>query len=180
MRVLFLDFDGVLNNHRKQRNGFNSLCRDNVRCLNRVLEAVPDLMLVISSAWRYYVHNGHMTSTGLERLMQTHGVSCYQRVHGVTEPDGKHPVVLDGRTWDEITDEEREALHDWGALERVRQIRAYIDAHGVSRWAVVDDMELPIEHLFQTESAVGLTDRIASKIASHFPTPPTEDTPNES
>lgn len=65
MRVLFLDFDGVLNSHQSAvfwhhfRNKFNEFYVDGVEfCpiavsnLEELLRRVPDLKIVISSSWR--------------------------------------------------------------------------------------------------------------------------------
>lgn len=54
MKVLFLDIDGVLNNF-KDRNFGKSLSKASCENLNTLLKKVPDLKIVISSAWR---HNG--------------------------------------------------------------------------------------------------------------------------
>lgn len=53
MKVLFLDFDGVLNNFSSRNFGeiFSpSTCKN----LNSLLKKVPDLKIVVSSAWRMH------------------------------------------------------------------------------------------------------------------------------
>lgn len=53
MKVLFLDIDGVLNNFKDRNFGetFSAPCCD---ALNSILDRVPDLKIVISSAWRMW------------------------------------------------------------------------------------------------------------------------------
>jgi len=53
MKLLFLDIDGVLNDHAKLESGYCGIRHDKASLLNRILDAVPDVQLVISSAWRY-------------------------------------------------------------------------------------------------------------------------------
>lgn len=53
MKVLFLDFDGVLNNY-KERNFGEKFSVSSCRNLNSLMKKVPDLKIVISSAWRMH------------------------------------------------------------------------------------------------------------------------------
>jgi hypothetical protein len=53
MKVLFLDIDGVLNNF-KDRNFGEQLSPSSCQSLNKILEKVPDLKIVISSSWRLW------------------------------------------------------------------------------------------------------------------------------
>lgn len=55
MKVLFLDIDGVLNSQRwagKCKEWFRLLDPEAVAHLRRIVDAVPDLRIVVSSAWR--------------------------------------------------------------------------------------------------------------------------------
>ena len=120
--------------------------------LNRVI-AATDCKLVISSAWRYLVHNKHMTLTGLENLLLTHGVNCHERVIGITRMDRN------------LSDKH----------ERGKQIHDYLNNLEASvcgpsdRYAVVDDDgEIGIPeagHPFvQTDGKVGLTASDADRL----------------
>lgn len=53
MKVLFLDIDGVLNNFH-QRNFGEKFSQPSCAALNTIIHAVPDLKIVISSAWRIW------------------------------------------------------------------------------------------------------------------------------
>ena len=159
MRALFLDIDGVLNDHRKWPNKFAPILFENVEHLNHILEAVPDVQIVLSSAWRYLVLGGSMTQEGLVNLLQTHGLNVYERLHGIT---GKDPVN-ELRPYDDV-----EWWAEMGLQWRVEQIREYVQAHGLTRWAVLDDLRLDVEHLFQTNPQIGLTQEIAEQVITHF------------
>jgi hypothetical protein len=114
--VIFMDIDGCLNRH-----GYDPVAEsctidpECVRNFNRVLDAVPDAMIVLSSAWRYMVLNGAMTLKGFEYLLRTHGVHCAGRLLDITCPD-----------------EEIET--------RGQQIRHWLNEHGGDRhYVVIDD-----------------------------------------
>lgn len=53
MKVLFLDFDGVINPHSHRADGamFSKVACKN---LNSLLKQVPDLKIVVSSSWRIH------------------------------------------------------------------------------------------------------------------------------
>lgn len=87
MKYIFLDFDGVLNDHMTFENGYTGTKQSCVRVLNDVLREHPNVKLVISSSWRYLVLNGQMTLKGFESLMLTHGINAHNRVTGTTRED---------------------------------------------------------------------------------------------
>jgi hypothetical protein len=148
MKILFLDIDGVLNDHRK--NPCNDYCGILPHCmaeLNRVIEATG-CEIVVSSSWRYLVHGRSMTMDGFRYLMLTHGLSS------------NRPIL-------EITREDRNVSDKH---ERGKQIADWL--HGkpdVSVYAVVDDdNEIGIPeagHPFvQTNGKIGLTEADANKL----------------
>lgn len=154
MKFLFLDIDGVLNDHSKLENGYCGTDREMVSKLNRILDCVPDLHIVVSSAWRYVVHNGESTVKGLEHLLLTHGLKCHGRLHGVTDPDPEtfdhahHTAPFDVEYWKER-----------GLKWRGDQIRKYCEEHTPSAFIVIDDIDLPIEpdYFVKIDGSVGLT-----------------------
>lgn len=75
MKILFLDIDGVLNNHEKLESGYCGISQPQAHHLNLILDTFPDLKLVISSAWRYMTFRGDMTLRGFEMLLQICGRS---------------------------------------------------------------------------------------------------------
>ena len=138
MRYIFLDIDGVLNDHAKHVNGYCGIKSSCVEILNCILYAT-DAKLIISSAWRYLVHNGSMTLTGFENLLLSHGVNCYQKVHGVTRKDVSVEVC-----------------------DRGEQIAEYVREHNIEKYVVLDDLDLGISragHPFcRTNGRTGLVD----------------------
>lgn len=90
MRVIFLDIDGVLNDHMPHANGYCGIDPAKVAILNRVVDATG-ARLVISSAWRYMLHGGAMTREGFRYLLLVHGLSRGAVVEGYTVPDEHTP-----------------------------------------------------------------------------------------
>jgi hypothetical protein len=86
MRILFLDVDGVLNGHERHKNGYCGIKPENVAVLNKLLDQLPDLKLVISSSWRYMMPKA-MNILGFEYVLLIAGVNCKGRVHGHTPFD---------------------------------------------------------------------------------------------
>lgn len=65
MKVLFLDIDGVLNNFATIHK--HMICEEKIdpKCvaqLNRIIEAVPDLKIVVSSSWRVFFSLDEITA----------------------------------------------------------------------------------------------------------------------
>lgn len=146
--LLFLDVDGVANGHERHTNGYCGIRPDCAERLNRILNAVPEAQLVISSSWRYLVLNGSMTLQGFENLLLTHGLSVHGRLHGVTVSDERvagPDASLEGRA---------------GLLVRSMQITGYAIEFRPERWCVLDDLDLPHLHgrLVRTDGERGLED----------------------
>lgn len=86
MKILFLDFDGVLNNFT-DRNFGEKLSASACHNLNSLLDRVPDLKIVISSAWRIWgveyvkqvlTKNGVDSSRVIDRTGSENGKRGYQ------------------------------------------------------------------------------------------------------
>jgi hypothetical protein len=146
MKFIYLDVDGVLNDHKPHPNGYCGTHAVCVARLNRLLQEVPDAQLVISSAWRYLVHKGDMTPRGLESLLMTHGLACHGRVFGVTEPD--EPYMPPSPS---LADYER-----LGCEVRARQITEHVACFKPGAWVVLDDLPVPVERLVRVDGQRGL------------------------
>lgn len=155
-RLLFLDIDGVLNAHERHANGYSPIRPDLVANLNLILDAVPDLQIVLSSAWRYTMRE----VCSVETLLCCHGANAAKRIHGLTNPD---PLPNPCPSYDD-----REWWSRMGLLWRVDQICDYAWAHSASRFAVLDDLPLEVDHLFLCDPNVGLTAEIADAVVRHF------------
>lgn len=115
MRVIFLDIDGVLNNHKKMSNGYCGIDSNCVYYFNRILRVIPDAKIVISSAWRYLILKSSMTVKGFGELLLSHGVECYARVISHTVSDEEEPL-------------------------RDKQIQLWIDNNKVNNFVILDDL----------------------------------------
>lgn len=145
LKVIFLDIDGVLNDHAQNVAGYCGLKPSCVEQLNRILAAVPDAHIVVSSAWRYIVHGKDMTIKGFEYLLMVGGVNCNGLVLGVTETD--------------------EAIRSRGG-----QIdHAITKLAAVTSFAILDDMLWDFNErglfrrLVKTDPGVGLTESEANR-----------------
>ena len=96
MNLIFLDVDGVLNNHRWDREASSTLIDfDKIKLLNQILIRTES-HVVLSSAWRYIIHRGEANLTGLDWLLRSHGLMA-QRLVGYTSKDTLCPH-WDGHT----------------------------------------------------------------------------------
>lgn len=137
--VLFLDIDGVLNDH-----AFNGIDQRKTAILNIVLDRLPTLKIVVSSAWRHYINEGHMTLKGFEIMLRACGLHCGLRLSGHTEDDGT----------------------DFQNCGRANLIRKYAKDHNLSCWVAIDDepLTLPNTHFIQTNGDLGITQRNADDL----------------
>ena len=152
MRLLFLDLDGVANDHVPLPSGYCGVLGQGRDALNHILAAVPDAQIVISSAWRYACINRWMTLKGFEFLLMTHGVCCRDRLLDHTAGDPQEFHEADHNPPFNV-DQWKEAGLRW----RAAQIRESVALHVPLTWVVLDDLPLEIETLVQTDPAVGLT-----------------------
>lgn len=175
MKLIFLDIDGVLNAHEKLPSGYCGIARQCVDQLNRILAAVPDAQLVISSAWRYLMLNDAMTHDGFEYLLMSHGVNCHKRIHGHTEPDpncgenGEPAGRFDAAEWQRL-----------GSKWRVSQIFNYVYHRPAEHFVVLDDLALIGAFDFiRTDGLVGLTAADADRAIAMLSSAPPAQSPGE-
>lgn len=104
MKVVFLDFDGVLNNFKERNFGeqFSATCCKN---FSDLLEKEPELKVVVSSAWRIggleYVKTVLQKNkidskrvidiTGNEKGQRGHQIQCWLDKH----PEVTNIVIID-------------------------------------------------------------------------------------
>jgi HAD domain in Swiss Army Knife RNA repair proteins len=144
LAYLFLDIDGVLNNHDFDKDAqSNGIHKEKAEMLNVILKRT-DAKIVLISAWRYLVHRGDMTLSGLEYLLCSHGI-MKGRLIGITRMD----TMIDGKP---VPNERGKQIHDW-LLDNVPDGTPY-------KYVVMDDLDLGISeacHPFvQTEDAIGM------------------------
>lgn len=148
MKLLFLDIDGVLNGHEKLPSGYCGIRHELASRFNRILDSVPDVQIVVSSAWRYMMLRGDMQVKGFEYLLLVHGVKCHNRVHGHT--------VADGAVCDEPDHSDVERWKLIGLKMRAAQINLYMQSVSVTTFVVLDDLPLDVPNLVQTCGETGL------------------------
>lgn len=144
--VLFLDLDGVLNDHTfNQESQSCTILPECAQRLNAIIQQT-NCRLVISSAWRYMVPDS-MTLSGFEYLLQTHGVNAHKRIDGVT-------------CRDEVTWERHLQIIKW--LEE-RNHHQCLETR-VDWWCVLDDDPMGMKlgkdawRLVRTDGLKGLQD----------------------
>ena len=150
MNVIFLDVDGVLNRHQQMSNGYAGIEKDCVDNLNLILRKVSDAVIVISSAWRYLIHRGSMTRSGLEYLLLSHGVECEHKIYGYTVMDEELP-------------------------QRGDQILRWLSEHKnlrIEKYMILDDLSFNFYSLqlpfIQTDAQIGLNAGIAQMVIEYF------------
>ena len=133
MKLIFLDIDGVLNDHsfnyESQSLSLKSEC---IWCFNQILNNI-NVSVVLSSAWRYMIHGGDISLKGFEYLLRTHGVSSKINIIGVT--------VLD------------ELIQN-----RVDQIQYFIEnCKHIEKYVVLDDIDFGWKsNFYKTNPYLGL------------------------
>jgi hypothetical protein len=133
MKVIFLDFDGVINpiTFHNSANGFSKAACANVQS---ILTKDPNVRIVISSAWR---------RNGLESCRKTlkdNGIDSTKAI-AVTDGDGG---------WD--PDNRGEQIQRW--LDAHKSVKQYV---------VLDDFPIPkfADNTVKVNSYVGLTQKDA-------------------
>lgn len=150
MKVIFLDFDGVLNSEasfRMEIRRKNSRVSDSlsaVACSNLqyILDQDSDIKIVISSTWRK-IH----TLVELGNILESYGVKA--------KIIGKTPVTFDGNRGREIT--------SW--LEGNPNVTKFVILDDDSDAGSVKDSR---GHFFQTTWEDGLLNKQAKQIAKLF------------
>lgn len=117
--VIFLDIDGVLNDHTLMNNGWCGIHHDRCKVLNRFLRSHPKVKIVLSSAWRYMVIGGSMTVKGFEHMLVACGLDAHDRLLGIT-----------------VSDED--------VRDREDQIDRWVQLFKPNSWIVLDDLDLQL------------------------------------
>jgi hypothetical protein len=150
MKIIFLDMDGVMNKHRNYENGYAGISPDCVTNLNSLLDEFTDMVIVVSSAWRYIFHEKDMTPRGFEYMLLIAGVNCKHRVYGYTERDEVIPT------------RGGQILH-W--LAQHKNLR-------ISKFLAIDDLDHDFDKLniprLKTEAKNGLTAEDVLKAKEYF------------
>lgn len=156
MRIIFCDFDGVLNSAMSFKKEINlnnkgrtpkvrvneTLCVNCTKNLQKILDAHPDVQIVISSTWRTLY-----SLDWLKDKLNSYGIDG-SRVIGKTPGYDIQPRGVEISQW----------LENWPE---------------VTDYVILDDnrignMEKHEGHFFQTNWETGLTTHIAKKVIKYF------------
>lgn len=157
-KILFLDIDGVLNDHRRHPNNYSPIMAEHVELLNALLKADPDIFIVLSSAWR----TSFTTILAVESLLGCHGVFSKDRIIGICE--------LDPELWHPNHEyaNDREYWSVRGIQWRKGQIERFLEAHPGVHYVVLDDLPLGIDNLVQTDPGIGVTTEDMVRVMNLF------------
>jgi len=167
-KILFLDIDGVLNDHRTLPNGYSQMKLSCVKEFCRILDTCPDVEVVLSSAWRYltFGNTPAMSLKGIEYLLCLFGASYFtvnDRFVGTTISDEE--MCLELGISEPGVDLDYIWLKENGCLLRREQIlREANDAFIV----VLDDLDLEMPELIRTDGNKGLTKALANQVIERF------------
>jgi hypothetical protein len=167
-KLLMLDYDGVLNDHRTLSNGYCQLKEKCVKELCRILDECPDVNIIISSAWRYMMFGTSpaINERGMEYLLCLFGApynSIHGRIVGKTISDEEMCKKLGLIANDKELD--YEFLKNNGCLLRREQI---LYSAKNSKFVVLDDLNLEMPELIKTNGNLGLTKSLANKVIERF------------
>ena len=139
MRVMFLDFDGVLNTDRHQaylhRQGLPASDEfgavfdpDAVASLRAITDAVPDLKIVIESSWKSFGLNA------MRRMWKARGLPG--KVYDITPRIDNDELLLS------VDLDDPEAFSKLEGLGKGGEIQAWLDAHEeeVETYVILDDV----------------------------------------
>lgn len=156
MKVLFLDFDGVLNNQqaflRDRPRGLRYFAPENVAVFRRMMKKLPDVKIVVSSSWRI-----NCTIPQFKQMFEAIGVK--NEIIGTTPAGLPNQDVDEGKI---ITAYPR----------RGHEIAAWLaDNPKCKKFVILDDnsdMEHLIDKLVQTRWASGLLQEHADEVVRRF------------
>ena len=133
MKIIFLDFDGVLNNLKSitDRQMFSP---PNMENLKRIVDET-DAQFCLSTSHRYIPFSLAM----FDMVCQKIGIQ--NRIYGKTKDNVEKASMVQG------------------AQQRVQEIREWLEQHPeVSKWVVLDDMDMKIDNFIRTNYLLGLTE----------------------
>lgn len=146
MKVIFLDIDGVLNNHRtvcRTPDGFVGISSNLTTRLREIVKAT-DAKIVLTSTWK----------------------ECWNKKYTLCKEDGKYLVRKLHHKGLEIIDKTEDAE---GYFYRGEGILSYIKENNIEKFVVLDDFEFDfkkcelLDHLVLTDPIEGLTDEDVEK-----------------
>ncbi len=123
---IFIDIDGVLNNHNSFDNGYCPINYSCVKAFNCLLNEWTEAKVIISSSWRYLILSKQMTITGFESMLLTYGLDIHGRLFGYTRASKRH-----------LEDD-----------SRYKEIKDWVEENNCQNWIVLDDLFLSNDRRF--------------------------------
>ena len=152
---IFLDIDGVLNNHKPLENNTCGINKENIAALNLIMDEC-DPFIILSSAWRSLIAREDLSLRGFEIMLQTHGLKCFNKLVSHT----RFQMFQDNRE---------------------EEILEYIIDNRIHNYVILDDLPLdftnlniPAYRFIKTDPHLGLTIEDAQKAISTLKEPPNE------
>lgn len=140
--LLFLDIDGVLNNHTfNEISKSYTLKQDCIRYLNHIIHELNPIVC-LSSAWRYMILKEAMTTQGFKYLLQTHGVTAKLNLVGQCGLD-----VSEGH-------ERGKIIHNWFQAFKGNEDWNILILDDAPKGMSFEPMQ---QYLYQTDGNRGLT-----------------------
>lgn len=170
-KFLFLDFDGVLNDHSVLNNGYSQLNENCVLELCRILDSCEDVNIILSTAWRYM-------TMGIPHAVNYKGMEYILCLFGAN-PESIRDRIVDATESDEETcwrlgishigeELDYEWLKENGISIRKEQI---LFKAKNNHFVVLDDLPIDLPQLIQTDPNVGLTKELADLVIERFNQP---------
>ncbi len=129
MKFVFLDIDGVLNNHPCWPSG-PELMQPQCRYLQEIIVRTA-AKIILTSSWARWIEDGSMTRVGFSRLLHTHGIKAEVFAH----------IVVPGPV-------------DPG--ERTTNIRQCLAYYPGCAYVVLDDLPISLPNCIRTDGRRGL------------------------
>lgn len=154
MKVIFLDFDGVLNGDVSSEDFHAMRAAAKVKDLDTVAHLGLDPVLVerIDRICRA-TGASIVISTGWRSSFSHDELVTMLRMRGLTtEVVGSTPQLGPER------------MSEYPPTTRTREIKAWLSRHaGVAHWLAIDDMGLKLAHFLQTDDRTGITESDAEQ-----------------
>ncbi len=117
MKILFLDHQGVMYTHQHPHPGqLDNFEPDNIEALNQLLTSDPEIEIVVSSDWKYWVSLSQMQT--------------FYRSQGIIKaPIAYTPITL------------KYSLRNY-SKQRSTEINLWIHRYQPFQWVAIDDLDL--------------------------------------
>ena len=131
MKVIFLDHQGVMYLKRHPNPGsLDNFDKNTIQVLNSILQEDPEIEIVISSDWKYWVTLEEMTT--------------FYRNQGLKQPIAYTPKTI-------------QYTHPYEKC-RAAEIKKWLESNSVTAWVAIDDLDMRpyLQNFVWTDPSQGL------------------------